>query len=259
MPRFAANLSMMYGEHAFLDRFQAAARDGFRAVEFLFPYQFDASEIALRLQDNGLEQVLFNAPPGNYQLGDRGIASIPGREDEFKQGVALALQYADTLRCPTLHIMAGLVGADQDRAAHRSVYLKNLAYAAEQAVAYGVTIVIEPINQRDMPGYFITRQDEAHQVCSDVGATNLKVQMDLYHCQITEGDLAMKLRQTISGVGHIQIAGVPERNEPDRGELNYPYLFELIDSLGYSGWIGCEYRPKGNTSEGLGWLRGWQR
>jgi 2-dehydrotetronate isomerase len=258
MPRFAANLSMMYQEHAFLDRFQAAARDGFSAVEFLFPYEFDANEIAARLRDNCLKQALFNAPPGDFSRGDRGIASIPGREDEFKRSIALALHYADALGCPTIHVMAGLV-RPEDRTAYYSTYLKNLAYAAQQAATQGVTVVIEPINPRDMPGYFISRQEEAHQVCRVVGVANLKVLMDLYHSQIVEGDLAMRLRETISGIGHIQIAGVPERHEPDEGELNYPYLFELIDSLGYEGWIGCEYRPKAGTSEGLGWLQRWQR
>jgi hydroxypyruvate isomerase len=258
MPRFAANLSMMYQEYAFLDRFQAAARDGFSAVEFLFPYEFDANEIAVRLRDNGLKQALFNAPPGNFNLGERGIASIPGREDEFKRSIELALQYANALACPIIHVMAGLVRPEEDRAVYYSTYLKNLAYAAQQATVHGVTVVIEPINPRDMPGYFISRQQEAHQVCREVGLANLKVLMDLYHCQIVEGDLAMRLREAISGIGHIQIAGVPERHEPDDGELNYPYLFELIDSLGYAGWIGCEYRPKASTSEGLGWLRRWQ-
>jgi 2-dehydrotetronate isomerase len=257
MPRFAANLSMMYQEHAFLDRFQAAARDGFDAVEFLFPYEFDANEIAVRLKDNALHQALFNAPPGDFNRGDRGIASIPGREDEFKRSIELALQYADALGCPMIHVMAGLLGSEADRSAYQSTYLKNLAYAAQQAAAHGTTIAIEPINPRNMPGYFITRQHEAHQVCREVGAANLKVQMDLYHCQIVEGDLAVRLREGIAGIGHIQIAGVPDRHEPDQGELNYPYLFELIDSLEYDGWIGCEYRPKAGTSEGLGWLRRW--
>lgn len=259
MPRFAANLTMMYQEHAFLDRFRAAARDGFAAVEFLFPYEFNANEIAARLRDNGLRQVLFNAPPGNFDRGDRGIASIPGREDEFKRSIANALQYADVLGCPVIHVMAGLIGAGADRVAYHSMYLKNVAYAAQQAAVHNMTVVIEPINPRDMPGYFINRQDEAHQVCGEVGAANLKVLMDLYHCQIVEGDLAIRMRETISRIGHIQIAGVPERHEPDRGELNYPYLFELIDSLGYEGWVGCEYRPKAGTSEGLGWMRRWQR
>jgi hydroxypyruvate isomerase len=259
MPRFAANLTMMYQEHAFLDRFQAASRDGFSTVEFLFPYEFDANEVAARLRDNGLKQALFNAPPGDFNRGDRGIASIPGREDEFKSSIALALRYADALGCPIIHVMAGLIRAGEDRGTYYSTYLKNLAYAAQQAAAQGVTVVIEPINPRDMPGYFISRQQEAHQVCREVGAANLKVLMDLYHCQIVEGDLAMRLRETISRIGHIQIAGVPGRHEPDEGELNYPYLFELIDSLGYEGWVGCEYRPKVGTSEGLGWLRRWQR
>lgn len=154
----------------------------------------------------------------------------------------------------TLHVMAGLIAPTQDRARHRDVYLRNLAHAAEAARAQNVTIVIEPINPRDMPGFFLNRQDDAQAICREVGAPNLLVQFDCYHCQIVEGDLAMKLKRDIAGIGHIQIAGVPQRHEPDVGEIHYPYLFELIDALGYDGWIGCEYRPKAGTSEGLGWL-----
>jgi len=251
MPRFAANLTMMYPEHAFLDRFAAAARDGFRGVEFLFPYDHPAAELKKRLEDNGLEQALFNAPPGDWAKGERGIASRPGREDEFRRSIETALGYARVLGNRTLHVMAGLIAPHEDRARHREVYVRNLAGAAEMARADGITIVVEPINTRDIPGFFLNRQDEAHAVCRDVGAANVKVQMDLYHCQIVEGDLAMKIRQYIGGVGHMQVAGVPERHEPDVGEINYPYLFRLIDELGYAGWVGCEYRPRGNTSEGL--------
>jgi hydroxypyruvate isomerase len=258
MPRFAANLSMMYTEHAFLDRFRAAAADGFTAVEFLFPYAFERAELAQRLHGHGLHQVLFNAPPGDWDSGERGMASLPGREDEFRRGfVERALPYAEALRCPRLHVMAGLVPAGADRAAYREIYLKNLAWAAEQAAGAGVEVLIEPINARDMPGYFISRQEDAHAIVQEVGAGNLKVQMDLYHCQIVEGDLAMKLRRYLpSGcVGHLQIAGVPSRAEPDVGELYYPYLFALIDELGYTGHIGCEYRPRDGTSAGLGWFQ----
>jgi len=261
MPRFAANLTMMYNEHAFLDRFSAAAKDGFKGVEFLFPYEYAAAELQTRLLDNGLTQALFNAPPGDWAAGERGIASLPGREDEFKRSVATGLEYAQVLGNDKLHVMAGLIQPQQDRARHRAVYLQNLAYAAAEAAAHGVTIVIEPINTRDIPGFFLNRQDDAQAICAEVGASNLQVQFDLYHCQIVEGDLAVKLKRDMvrpqAGIGHIQIAGVPERHEPDTGEINYPYLFELIDALGYQGWIGCEYRPRGATSEGLGWLKPW--
>ncbi|WP_186131424.1 2-oxo-tetronate isomerase [Burkholderia gladioli] len=255
MPRFAANLSMMYTEHPFLERFAAAARDGFRAVEYLFPYDFAADELKARLADAGLVQALFNAPPGDWAAGERGFASLPGREDEFRRAFDTALDYARVLGNDKLHVMAGLLPAGADRARHREVYLRNLAHAAEAARAAGILVVIEPINTRDMPGYFLNRQDDAQAICREVGAPNLRVQFDCYHCQIVEGDIAMKLKRDFAGIGHIQVAGVPERHEPDLGELNYPYLFELIDRLGYDGWIGCEYRPKAGTSEGLGWLR----
>lgn len=257
MPRFAANLSMMYAEHAFVDRFAAAAADGFEAVEYLFPYAWPAEELAQQLDDNGLVQVLFNAPPGNWEQGERGMACLPGREDEFRRSVEKAAAYAQVLRCPRIHVMAGLVPAGADRAALRSTYVANLAWAATQAAAHGLDVLIEPINTRDIPGFFLNRQDEAHAIVQEVGAPNLKVQMDLYHCQIVEGDLATKIRQYLptGRVGHFQIAGVPGRHEPDLGEVNHHYLFELIDALGYTGHIGCEYRPKAGTSAGLGWFQ----
>ncbi|MBP0622717.1 2-oxo-tetronate isomerase [Cupriavidus consociatus] len=255
MPRFAANLSMMYNEHAFLDRFAAAAADGFQAVEYLFPYEHPAAELRARLDANGLTQALFNAPPGDWAAGERGLASLPGREAEFRDAVGRALEYASVIGNDRVHVMAGLVPADADSARYRATYLENVAFAAKAAAAQGVTIVLEPINTRDMPGYFLNRQDDAQAICKEVGAANLKVQFDCYHCQIVEGDIAMKLRRDMPGIGHIQIAGVPERHEPDLGELNYPYLFDLIDTLGYQGWIGCEYRPRAGTSEGLGWLK----
>jgi hydroxypyruvate isomerase len=182
------------------------------------------------------------------------MASIPGREDEFKRSVEKALEYARVLGNTRLHVMAGLIAPGQDRARHRATYVKNVAAAAKMAEPLGITVVIEPINTRDIPGFFLNRQDEAHAVVAEAGAKNLKVQMDLYHCQIVEGDLAMKIRQYIGGVGHMQVAGVPERHEPDVGEVHYPYLFKLIDELGYDGWIGCEYRPRAGTSAGLGWF-----
>ncbi|MEI6734922.1 MAG: 2-oxo-tetronate isomerase [Comamonadaceae bacterium] len=264
MPQFAANLSLLYPELAFLDRFAAAARDGFKAVEFLFPYAWKAQDIAERLQAHGLQQVLFNAPPGDWDSGERGLACLPGREAEFQAGLHRALDCAQALACPHLHVMAGLIPEGASFESLRPVYVDNLRWAAQQALAYGVELLIEPINLRDMPRYFLNRQDQAHAVVAEVAAQNLKVQMDLYHCQIVEGDLATKLRQYLPDgrVGHIQIAGVPERYEPDQGELNYPHLFSLMDELGYSGWVGCEYRPArgmepGGTSAGLGWLRPW--
>lgn len=253
MPRLAANLTMMYAEYPFLDRFRAAASDGFTGVEFLFPYDFTAVDLKARLQDNGLTQALFNAPPGDWVAGERGIASLPGRESEFQRGMDQALEYAAQLGNRSVHVMAGLIRADESRSAHRDVYLKNLAFAAQAAESAGITVVIEPINTRDIPGFFLNRQDDAQAVCVEVGATNLKVQFDCYHCQIVEGDIAVKLQRDMAGIGHIQIAGVPDRHEPDLGELNYPYLFDRIDALGYTGWIGCEYRPKAGTSAGLGW------
>ncbi|TWO70832.1 hydroxypyruvate isomerase family protein [Caenimonas sedimenti] len=269
MPRFAANLSMLYPEHAFLDRFEAAARDGFRGVEFLFPYEHPAAELAARLKANGLQQVLFNTVPGDFQAGERGLAALPGREAEFRAGVEKALEYAEALACPRLHVMAGLVPEGMDRATMRATYLANLRWAAGLAARQGVALLIEPINTRDIPGYFLNRQDHAHELLSEVGALNLQVQMDLYHCQVVEGDVASKIRQYLptGRVGHFQIAGVPARHEPDLGEVNYPYLFSVIDEVaresGWQGWVGCEYRPArgaaaGGTSQGLDWLRRWQ-
>lgn len=264
MPRFAANLSMLYNDVDFLDRFAAAARDGFKAVEYLFPYAYTPEQLAALLRQHGLQQVLFNAPPGDWDAGERGIACLPGREAEFREGIARAITYAQALQCPRIHVMAGLVPQDVDPATVRATYVANVRYAAEQAAAHGIQILLEPINGRDMPGFFLSRQNQAHALVAEIGATNVKVQMDLYHCQIVEGDLAMKIRQYLptGNVGHFQIAGVPERHEPDVGELNYPYLFQLLDTLGYDGWIGCEYKPARGTAphatrDGLGWLQPW--
>jgi len=255
MPKFAANLSMMYPEHDFLGRFAAAAKDGFNGVEFLFPYEYAAAELKARLADNGLTQALFNTPPGDWSKGERGVASLPGREDEFRRTFDRALAYARALGNARLHVMAGLIAPGTERARHHDTYVKNLAWAADQAAPLGITCVIEPINTRDIPRFYLNTQAEAHAICAESGKANVKVQMDFYHCQIVEGDLATKLKQHFAGVGHIQIAGVPERHEPDVGEVNYPYLFALMDQLGYDGWVGCEYRPRGKTSAGLGWLK----
>jgi 2-dehydrotetronate isomerase len=271
MPKFAANLSMMYVELPFLDRFEAAAKDGFKAVEYLFPYAYEANELAARLKANGLQQVLFNLPPGGtdaasidaaWNAGTRGIACIPGREAELLAGAELALRYAEALQCPRVHMMAGLLPAGKDRANVRQVYVNNARAASKLVAEQRLDLLLEPINTRDIPGFFLNRQDHAHDLIADIAQPNVKVQMDLYHCQIVEGDVAMKIRQYLptGNVGHFQIAGVPERQEPDAGEMNYPYLFNVIDSLGYAGWIGCEYKPRlggqpGGTSTGLGWLK----
>jgi len=266
MPQFAANLSMLYPELAFLDRFDAAAKDGFEAVEYLFPYDFAKEEILARLEHNGLRQVLFNGPPGDWAGGERGLACLPGRDAEFREGIARAIDYAVALACPRIHVMAGLVPEGLERDALQPVYLDNLRWAATEAAKAKLDVLIEPINTRDIPGFFLNRQDHAHEIVEAVGAPNLKVQMDLYHCQIVEGDVAMKIRKYLptGRVGHIQIAGVPDRNEPDTGEQNYPYLFDVLDEVsaqcGWQGWVGCEYRPRrgavpGGTSDGLGWLR----
>lgn len=265
MPRFAANLSMLYPELDFLDRFEAAARDGFKGVEFLFPYAYEARELAARLKAHGLQQVLFNAPPGNWDGGERGIACLPGREAEFRDGLAKALSYAQALACPRVHVMAGLQPAGTTREALRPTYVSNLRWAAAEAAKQGIDILIEPINTRDIPGFYLNRQDTAHELVTEIGASNLKVQMDLYHLQVVEGDVAMKIRQYLptGRVGHFQIAGVPERHEPDVGEMNYAYLFDVIDKVagecGWTGWVGCEYRPRlgaqaGGTSAGLCWF-----
>lgn len=264
MPRFAANLSMLYNDVDFLDRFAAAARDGFQAVEYLFPYAYTPEQLAALLRQHGLQQVLFNAPPGDWDAGERGTACLPGREAEFREGIARALTYARALQCPRIHVMAGLVPQAVDPASAHATYVTNVRHAAEQAAAHGIQILLEPINGRDMPGFFLRRQDQAHALVAEIGAANVKVQMDLYHCQIVEGDLAMKIRQYLptGNVGHFQIAGVPERHEPDVGEIHYPYLFQLLDTLGYDGWIGCEYKPARGaaphaTRDGLGWLQPW--
>ncbi|MEJ6021386.1 2-oxo-tetronate isomerase [Ramlibacter sp. PS4R-6] len=270
MPRFAANLSMLYPELDFLDRFEAAARDGFRAVEYLFPYAYEAKELKARLDANGLQQVLFNAPPGDWDKGEKGLACLPGREAEFRAAIAKAIDYAGVLGCPRVHVMAGLAPEGADRAALRRTYVGNLRVAAAEAAKAKLDVLIEPINTRDIPGFFLNRQDEAHAIVQEADAANLKVQFDLYHCQIVEGDVAMKIRQYLptGRVGHFQIAGVPQRHEPDVGEVNYPYLFDVIDevsaSCGWQGWVGCEYRPArgaaaGGTSAGLAsWFPRWR-
>lgn len=257
MPRLAANLNWLYPEFDFPERFAKAAGDGFRGVEIQIPYVMPAAEVRARLTDNNLQAVLINAPSGDAAAGERGFAAVPGREAVQRESFGQALAYASAMGCPRIHLMAGLVPAGEDRARCRETFLRNLAWAAKDAASAGVTVLVEPINPRDIPGYFLNRQDEAHAICAEVGAANLRVQMDLYHCQVVEGDLATKIRQYLPGVGHFQVAGVPSRQEPDQGEVNYPFLFQLIDELGYDGWVGAEYRPRAATSAGLGWAMPW--
>ncbi|MCA8906306.1 MAG: hydroxypyruvate isomerase family protein [Rhodospirillaceae bacterium] len=254
MPRFAANLSMMFGEVEFLDRFAAAQAAGFDAVEYLFPYDYSPSELSLRLSDLGLAQALFNLPPGDWESGDRGFAALPGSEDAFDRSLDQALVYADVLGCPLLHAMAGIPPADADPAAVHATYVANLANAAERVGACGRTLVIEPINTRTVPGYFLTRQAQAMAVIAEVGSPHLALQFDIFHCQIMDGDAEGHLRRQIAAIRHIQIAGVPDRHEPDTGEVDYRRLFAVMDELGYAGYVGCEYQPAGDTVAGLGWF-----
>ena len=252
MPRFAANLSWLFLEHEFLDRFKAAADAGFHAVEFLFPYDHPAEAVAERLKAAKLELVLFNLPPGDWTKGDRGLAALPGREEDFAAALERALAYARVLGCRTVHVMAGLAEPGPKTAA---TYRANLKRAAAAAKPHGITVVIEPINHRDIPGFYLNTVEQAAAAIEAVGADNLHIQFDFYHCQITEGALAMRFQEHFARVGHIQIAGVPGRHEPNVGEINYPYLFEMIDKLGYTGHIGCEYKPAAGTLAGLGWAK----
>jgi hydroxypyruvate isomerase len=257
--RFAANLSWLYTELPFLDRFAAAARDGFTGVECLFPHEHLTTEVSARLRESGLQLVLFNAEPGDWAGGERGLAGIPGREADFRRVVNEALTRAEALGCPRVHLMAGLcVDGASARERAWATYEANLAWAAAQAQAAGRVVTIEPINPRDMPGYLLTRQADAHALVQRIGSAHLQVQMDLYHAQIVDGDLTTHLRAALpSGrVGHLQAAAVPDRGEPDSGELNWPWVWDELQRLGWSGWIGCEYRPRqGTAHDGLGWLR----
>ncbi len=258
MPRFAANISMLFTEHEFLDRFDAARRAGFGAVEFLFPYEFAPDEVAKAKADAGVETVLFNMPPGDWQAGERGLAAVPGREAAFAEALETAAGWAEVLESPRVHVLAGIPGAAAEATGEaEAVYVANLKHAAARLGERHVSI--EPINRRDIPGFFLNRQDDAHRIRAAVGAETVRVQMDLYHCQIVEGDVATRLRDYLpgGGVGHMQIAGVPGRHEPSVGEMYYPYLFKTIDELGYEGWIGCEYRPRAGTVEGLGWAKAY--
>jgi len=257
MPKLAANLSFLFQEVSFLDRFGTAAAAGFTGVEFLFPYDFAPAEIVAQLKQHGLSQALFNLPPGDWAKGDRGMAALPGRENEFLADLERALEYAVATDCKRLHAMAGNLPARADRREATAVYVSNLRRAAVRGALYGITLLIEPLNKRDNPGYFLNTTAEAMAILSEVGRDNLKLQLDLYHCQITEGDLATHIRNLAGSYEHVQIAGVPDRHEPDQGEVNYSYLLGLLDEVGYAGWVGCEYRPVAETRVGLAWAQRW--
>jgi len=254
MPRFAANLSMMFTEVPFIERFARAAKAGFTEVEFLFPYAHPIAELKSVLADNGLTVVLHNMPAGDWDAGDRGMACNPERGAEFRDGVALGVAYASGLGAPNLHCMAGKVPAGVPAATLHETFVSNLRHAAGEARKAGLTLLIEPINHYDIPGYFISRSAEALAIIDEVGADNLKLQYDIYHMQRMEGELAATLSKQLARIGHIQLADNPGRNEPGTGEINYPFLFAHLDRIGYTGAIGCEYKPAGNTEAGLGWF-----
>ena len=258
MPRFAANISMMYPEHALLERIGAAARDGFAAVEVQAPYAATAAEFARSLREARVELALMNAPAGEGD--ERGLAALPGQESRFDAALDEAFDYARTVAAPRVHVMAGVPPRDAQRADCERTFVRNLKAACSRFAPHGITVMIEPINTRDVPGYFLNYQQQAVDLIATVGAANLRLQMDFYHVQIMEGDLIRRLERHFASVGHVQIAGVPERFEPDIGEINHPALFARLESLGYRGWVGCEYRPArgavpGGTSAGLGWMR----
>jgi len=258
MPRFAANLTMMFQEHAFIDRFSAAAAAGFDAVEYLFPYDFDPAQIALCLHKNALTQALFNLPPGDWKAGDRGLAALPERKAEFRASVATALRYAAATGVGRVHVMSGIAPCGDADA--QNCYRDSIAYLCDQAGQTGLTVLIEPINPRDMPGYFLNDFNYAADLISDLNAPNLKLQFDIYHRQILHGDVLTGLKNLMPIIGHVQIAAVPLRHEPGTGELDDFRILSALDDLGYTGFVGCEYRPAGKTVDGLGWLNTfWKR
>ena len=257
MPKFAANLTMMFNEWDFLDRFKAAGDNGFAAVEFLFPYEHPPETIARALGDNRLVPALFNMPPGDWAGGERGLACLPERFDEFKAGVATALTYAAATGVKRVHMMAGMGKASDPSAL--AAYRAAVAHAADKLGAAGLDLVLEPINGRDMPGFFLNDFGLAAAEVAAAARPNVKLQFDIYHRQIIHGDVTKALEAMLPITGHIQIASVPSRNEPDSEELSYPFLFGKLDQLGYDGYVGCEYRPRGKTVDGLGWFAQWAR
>jgi len=255
MPKFAANLTMLWNELEFTERFAAAARAGFRGVEYLFPYPYAKERLAEELAKHKLQQVLHNLPAGDWAAGERGIACHPERRGEFQEGVGRAIEYAQALGCKQLNCLAGIApqGVSIDQV--RKTFVDNLAFAAKPLADAGIRLLIEPINTRDIPGFFLNGTKQALSIMDDVGSANVFLQYDVYHMQIMEGDLAPTIQRHLARIPHLQIADNPGRNEPGTGEINYPFLFQFLDNLGYEGWIGCEYKPKGGTSEGLGWIK----
>lgn len=254
MVQFASNLSMMFNEVDFLDRFPAAAKAGFRGVEYLFPYDFTPDEISARLKDNALKQVLFNTPAGDWGAGERGLACDPNRIDEFRDGIARAIEYAKILQCDQLHCMAGLTPGGVEAAAVRTTYVDNLRFASGEMGKAGIRCLMEMINTRDIPGFYLNTSAQAEEIMAEVASDNLYMQYDIYHMQIMEGDLSPTMERLLPKIAHMQLADTPGRNEPGTGEINYPFIFSHLDSIGYQGWIGCEYKPAGATTEGLGWM-----
>lgn len=255
MPKFAANLTMLYNETPFLERFKAAAQAGFKAVEFLFPYDFTKEQVAAALKDNGLAIALHNLPAGDWAKGERGIACHPDRVQEFRDGVETAIDFAKALNCPQVNCLAGILpkGVSADKA--RGVLVENLRYAAGKLAAEKIGLLLEPVNSHDIPGFFVDRPSFGFALLDAAGANNLRLQYDIYHAQVMEGDLANTIAREFARIGHIQLADNPGRNEPGTGEINFPFLFRRLDELGYSGWIGCEYKPKTTTTEGLSWVK----
>lgn len=255
MPKFAANLTMLFNEMPFLERFAAAKAAGFEAVEYLFPYAFDKKELADLLKKHGLKQVLHNLPAGNWDAGERGIACHPDRVEEFRKGVDQAIEYAKALGCPQVNCLAGKVPAGVTREQAHATFVANLKFAADKLKAAGLKLLIEPINSYDIPGFFLNYTAQAAAILDEVGSDNLYIQYDLYHAQRMEGELAATVQKHLARIAHVQLADNPGRNEPGTGEMNYPFLFRHLDAIGYTGWIGCEYKPKTTTVEGLGWLK----
>jgi len=255
MPKFAANLTMLFNEVPFLERFAAARAAGFEAVEYLFPYAFDKNELAALLKTHGLKQVLHNLPAGNWDAGERGIACHPDRVEEFRAGVDKAIEYATALGCPQVNCLAGKVPAGVSREQAHATFVANLKFAADKLKKAGLKLLIEPINSYDIPGFFLNYTAQAAAILDEVGSDNLYIQYDLYHAQRMEGELAATVQKHLARIAHVQLADNPGRNEPGTGEMNYPFLFRHLDAIGYTGWIGCEYKPKTSTVEGLGWMK----
>lgn len=256
MPQFAANLSWLFQELPFLERFAAAKEAGFTAVEYLFPYAWDKQQLAQLQKAHGLPLVLHNLPPGDYDAGERGMACHPGREAEFRASVALGIDYATALGCPQVHCMAGLLPEGVSRDAAHACLVSNLRFAAAQCHQAGLRLLIEPINFYDIPGFFLNTTAQAAGILDEVGADNLFIQYDIYHAQRMQGELAATIDKYLPRIGHMQLADNPGRHEPGTGEINYAFLFRHLDAIGYRGWVGCEYKPLTTTLEGLGWLAG---